>query len=112
MHKHWVRSDRIAAARRGQIIQRVLVDGWSPDRAAAAFGVTERQVVGWVAAYRRWGMASLRSATARRPRPWSCPPQLSSMLGRLLNKVLRRIPRGEPAPCVELRRSGDDRHRL
>ena len=45
---------------RGAVIQRVLVEGWSPGRAAAACGVSVRQVNRWVARYRRYGMASLR----------------------------------------------------
>ncbi|MGE5269216.1 MAG: helix-turn-helix domain-containing protein [Thiohalocapsa sp.] len=54
----------LPAATRGRIVQRVLVDGWTPAQAAAAFGVGERSVVRWVAAYRRRGMASLRDAEA------------------------------------------------
>jgi len=50
----------LVAARRGLIVQRVLVDGLSPRRAGAPFGVNERLVARWVAAYRRYGMASLR----------------------------------------------------
>ena len=50
----------VTPAQRGQIIQRVLVDGWTAKQAAAAAGVEERTVAAWVAAYRRDGMASLR----------------------------------------------------
>src|SRR5437762_4185875 len=50
----------IAAAQRGQIVQRVLVDGWSTAQAAATFGLQEWRVARWVADYRRDGMASLR----------------------------------------------------
>ena len=57
-------TDNPTAAQRGQIVQRVLVDGWSAAQAAAAFGVSEWRVVQWVAAYRRHGMASLRDETA------------------------------------------------
>jgi hypothetical protein len=49
----------ITPAQRGQIVQRVLVDGWTATQAAHAAGVGERQVAAWVAAYRRDGMASL-----------------------------------------------------
>jgi transposase-like protein len=45
---------------RGQIIQRVLVEGWSEAAAAAEYGVPERSVAAWVKSYRRLGMASLR----------------------------------------------------
>ena len=34
----------IAAAQRGQIIQRVLVDGWSAVQAAETYDIQERQV--------------------------------------------------------------------
>jgi transposase-like protein len=47
-------------AQRGQIVQRIIVDGWTYGQAAAAFGVREGLVAAWVAEYRRYGMASLR----------------------------------------------------
>ena len=50
----------ITVARRALIVQRVLVDGWTSARAAAAFDVSERLVDAWVADYRRRGMTSLR----------------------------------------------------
>jgi hypothetical protein len=50
----------ITIAQRGQIIQRVLVDGWTSGAVAQSFGVPERLVDLWVADYRRDGMASLR----------------------------------------------------
>ena len=49
----------ITPAQRGQVVQRVLVDGWTAGQAARAAGLDERLVVSWVAAYRRDGMASL-----------------------------------------------------
>jgi transposase-like protein len=55
----------ISAARRGQIIQRVIVDDWTTARAADAFGLPERLVEIWVADYRRRGMASLRQTPYR-----------------------------------------------
>lgn len=97
----------IAGARRGQVIQRILVDGWSPAKAAAFLGVEERQVVQWVAAYRRDGMASLRSdaPSERAPRRWV--RRLRAMMARVF---LLRGDDGhpEPAPCVALWR-GDER---
>jgi hypothetical protein len=51
----------ISIARRGQIIQRVIVDGWTSAAVSAAFGVPERLVDVWVADFRRRGMASLQS---------------------------------------------------
>jgi hypothetical protein len=61
-----------AAARRGLIVQRVLVEGLTPDAAGAPFGVEGKVVARWVAAYRRQGMASLREdgAPDKAPRRW------------------------------------------
>jgi transposase-like protein len=50
----------ITLARRALLVQRVLVDGWTSAKAAAAFGVSERQIEVWVAEFRRYGMTSLR----------------------------------------------------
>lgn len=50
----------IGPAQRGQIIQRIIVDGWSTAAAAAAFHVSKRVVDAWLADYRRHGMKSLR----------------------------------------------------
>jgi len=50
----------LTTAQRGQIIQRIIVDGWTRADAATTFGVPERLVDAWVADYRRHGMASLR----------------------------------------------------
>ncbi|HEX3863004.1 MAG TPA: helix-turn-helix domain-containing protein [Stellaceae bacterium] len=61
MQKGQIKTRDITAAQRGQIVQRVLVDGWSAAQAAATSGVSEREVARWVAAYRRYGMASLRN---------------------------------------------------
>ena len=55
----------ISAARRGQIVQRVIVEGWTIARAAAAFDTPPRLVEIWVAEYRRHGMASLRQDPGR-----------------------------------------------
>ena len=55
----------ISVAQRGQIVQRVLVDGWTSVEVAAAFGVPRRIVEVWVNDFRRHGMASLRQDPAR-----------------------------------------------
>jgi len=61
----------LAAATRGLIVQRVLVDGWTPEQAGAQFGVDGRRVVRWVTAYRHHGMAALRAeAVATGPFRW------------------------------------------
>lgn len=81
-------SENRAAAVRGQIVQRVLVDGWSPAQAAAVFGVGERDILRWLAAYRRHGMASLRGETAQRaPLRWL----------RRLRLALHRLATARPA---------------
>lgn len=94
----------IPAARRGQIIQRILVDGWSPAQAAASLGVGERQVLRWVAAYRRDGMASLHGdvLSERAPRRWV------RRIRMILIGLGRRLGQSEPARCVVLRRRGED----
>lgn len=53
-------------------MQRVLVDGWTPDKAGAPFGVDGQSVARWVAAYQRYGMAALRgdAAIESGPRRW------------------------------------------
>ena len=53
-------------------MQRVLVDGWTPEDAGAPFGIDERLVARWVAAYQRHGMAALRGEVAVEggPRRW------------------------------------------
>jgi transposase-like protein len=55
-----LRHPTISVAQRGQIVQRVIVDGWTSAEVAAAFGVPRRLVDVWVADFRRRGMASLR----------------------------------------------------
>jgi len=55
----WAKCQRISIAQKAQIIQRVLVDGWTTPKAAATFGFPEQLIGHWVADYRRHGMASL-----------------------------------------------------
>jgi len=100
---------QIPAARRAQIIQRVLVDGWSPARAAEAFELKERWVADWVAAYRRRGMASLRDREG-------APERAYRALWRHWQAAVARfvgppVPReaAETADCIVLRRTGRDR---
>ncbi len=63
----------LSPAQRGQIVQRILVDGWTVADAAAAAGVPERLVAAWVSDYRRHGMASLRHRRGR-----TAPPNTST----------------------------------
>jgi hypothetical protein len=99
----------IAAAQRGQIIQRVLVDGWSTAQAAAVFGLQERRIARWVADYRQHGMASLREdeAAERLWQRWM--RRLRGAIARCYGGLRRGFGLVEPAPCIELRRTGDKR---
>lgn len=85
-----------AAAARGRIVQRVLVDGWNAAQAAEAFDVGERDVVRWVAAYRRHGMASLRDDAAAPRAAWRWLRRLLFVLRRIV------ITRGETPASAEL----------
>jgi transposase-like protein len=60
-----VHPQTITTAQRALIIQRIIVDGWTIEKAAATFDVPERLVGAWVADYRKHGMASLRDAPSR-----------------------------------------------
>ena len=99
----------IAAAQRGQIVQRVLVDGWSTAQAAATFGLQERRVARWVADYRRDGMASLRENDAGELLWQRWIRRLRGAVARCYGGVRRGFGLVEPAPCIELRRTGDKR---
>ncbi len=100
-------------AQRGQIIQRVIVDGWTCAEAATAAGLPEQLVDAWVAAFRRHGMASLHQAARkggagaivhlrlRRPAR-SIWARLASGLGRWF------LPE-RPTRLASLRHSRDDR---
>ena len=81
MGRFTARSRPVKVAVRGQIVQRVLVDRWSAAEAAVAFGLSERQVTRWVAAYRRHGMASLRDSGESAARRWL--RRLGAAFGRI-----------------------------
>jgi transposase-like protein len=99
----------MAAARRGQIVQRVLVDGWSVRQAASTFGIDERCVARWVSAYRRRGMASLRCDDTAPERAYRrLAKVLQLLLPQAFGSMRQLIGRSPPAPCVVLRRSRDD----
>jgi len=103
------KSRGIAAARRGQIIQRVLVDGWSTARAAATFGIQERRVARWVADYRRHGMASLRQDDSAERVYLRWLRRIHAAVSRSIGGLRRGFGLVEPASCVVLRRTGDER---
>src|SRR5687767_7872897 len=89
----------IPPVQRGQVIQRILVDGWSPEEAAASLGIAERQVVRWVAAYRQRGMASLRGEVAAEQAPRRWARRLRVMLVRNVARMRGGFGFVEPAPC-------------
>jgi hypothetical protein len=72
----------LTAAQRGQIVQRIIVDGWSTAAAARAAAVPERLVAAWVADFRRRGMASLRHRPSR------------TVAGEIAQLRFLRLPRG------------------
>jgi hypothetical protein len=96
----------LTPAQRGQIIQHVLVDGWSPTQAAAASGIAERHVVRWVAAYRRRGMASLRDDAAADGRLRRWRRRLRAAAAGISAAFHGGFEAG-PARCIVLPRGGD-----
>jgi transposase-like protein len=99
----------IAAARRGQIVQRVIVDGWTTARTAAAFDMPRRLVEIWVADYRRHGMASLRRVPRRTVAAEIVELRLLRPVAAMLHGLRRLFARRRrPAP-ISLRGSNDDR---
>jgi hypothetical protein len=110
MPKCQVHDREITPAQRGQVIQRILVDGWTPARAAHAFAIEEWRVSRWVAAYRRDGMASLRTEQSG--------DGFTSRLNVWLQAVLSfcKAPppaqeRSKGAPCVVLPQSREQGQR-
>ena len=113
MNKAYPPHRTMTVARRALVVQRVLVDEWSSAEAAAAFGVSERQVDVWVADFRRSGMTSLRRA----PGKTVAVEILHLAIGRPIRGAARVIANGlrrlfvherlpQPLP---LRRLNDDR---
>ena len=99
----------LGPVKRAQIIQRVLVDGWSAARVAAAFELPERHIARWVNDYRRRGMASLRDDIPDERITQRCLRALINALSRGYAGLRRGFGLVEPAPCIELRRTGDKR---
>jgi Helix-turn-helix domain len=103
----------LTPAQRGQIVQRVIVDGWTSAEAAAAAGLPERLVDAWVAGYRREGMASLRHV----PRKTVAAEIFRLWLGRPVRALSRTVSTGlrqlvaheRPASPAPLDRLNDDR---
>lgn len=112
MKNHMSRRPAITIAKRGQIIQRVLVDGWTSGAVAQSFDVPERLVDLWVADYRRDGMASLR----HKPRKTIAAEIVHVTVWRPLCAIHRKISIGlrrlfamdDRVPPLPLRRSNKD----
>jgi len=101
-------SRSIGVTQRAQIIQRILVDGWTPAQAAKTCGVEERRIARWVADYRRRGMASLRADVVheRFYRRWGA--RARALLARGFLLVWRGV---APGTCVILPSARDDERR-
>ena len=100
----------ITAARRGQIIQRVLVDGWSLQQTAQAFNLNERRVAVWIADYRRYGMSSLhRDEAGIETLPRRLALWLRGLFAPMPGRLRRRVMQSQTGVCVMLRRASDAR---
>jgi transposase-like protein len=103
----------MTVARRALIVQHVLVDGWTSAEAAAAFGVSERQVDVWVADFRRLGMTSLRRASSRKfaieTLRLAIERPISGAARRITNSLRRLFARGRLPQSMPPRRLNDDR---
>jgi hypothetical protein len=85
------RTQTITTAQRALIIQRVIVDDWAIDKAAATFSVPERAVAAWVVDYRRYGMASLRGASSRTLTAGLVEVTISRPLRAVLRSIWHRL---------------------
>jgi hypothetical protein len=103
----------MTVARRALIVQCVLVDGWTSAEAAAASGVSERQVDVWVADFRRSGMTSLRRASSRKfaveIRRLAIERPISGAARRITNSLHWLFARGRLPQPLPPRRLNDDR---
>jgi transposase-like protein len=114
--KHPASRDRtISIAQRGQIVQRVIVEGWTSADVARCFGIPKPVVDGWVSDFRRYVMASLRQSTGRTAAVEMVYLTVSRPLRTILRKIwLSRRPVGathaaNPLPQpLPLRRSNED----
>jgi hypothetical protein len=108
MDRNCNNNSEISPARRGQIVQRVLVDGWTPAQTGLAFGIAELQVVRWVGAYRRYGMASLRGDAVAEYSPVNWMRGLRTLMARWMGAL--RLGMGtDLGACVDLHQHRDDR---
>jgi transposase-like protein len=99
----------ISIAQRGQIVQRVIVDGWTSAAVASSFGVPKRLVDVWVADFRRNGMASLRREPGRTIASTILQLTVVRTVFRKMSIGLRRPLAIEPiVQTLPLRRSNKD----
>jgi transposase-like protein len=97
----------ISIPKRAQIIQRVLVDGWTTAQAAAAFDVSKRLVDSWLADFRRNGMASLRRAPNETIAAGAVR-SLCTALRRIAGALRRSITEESAVEPLPLRRTSED----
>jgi hypothetical protein len=100
-------------ARRGQIIQRVIVDGWTSAEIAAACGLSKHLVDSWVEDFRRNGMASLHERCGRGLAAenvelpvWRSPRINLWRIAAGLRRFLAAEPQIKPLPLHRLHRDG------
>ena len=112
MNTNSARPRTITTAQRALIIQRVIVDEWSIEKAATTVGVPERLVAAWVRDYRRHGMASLRDASSPRPGGKFVQVVLSRPARAILHRVWLRVRNAFATEAavqpLSLRRSNED----
>jgi hypothetical protein len=115
MNTNSARPRTITTPQRALIIQRVIVDEWTIEKAAATLGVPERLVAAWVLDYRRYGMASLRDASSRRPGAEFIQVVLSRPARAILRRIWLRVRNAFATEAavepLSLRRSNEDRPR-
>jgi transposase-like protein len=105
----------ITPAQRGQIVQRVIIDGWTSAEVASSFNVSKRLVDVWVSDFRRNGMASLRRVPGRT----AAATILQLIVARPMRAILRKMSSGLRRPVavepvvqpLPLRRSNEDASR-
>ncbi|MBO0735910.1 MAG: helix-turn-helix domain-containing protein [Alphaproteobacteria bacterium] len=99
----------LTAAQRGQIVQRVLVDGRSSAAVAAEFAVRRQLVDLWVANFRRHGMASLRQDDQRTIASELVHRAVARPARRILRKIWTALHRVVAIdPVVHLRHTDKD----
>jgi transposase len=86
----WVRhhaNAKLTLAGRRLLVERVLEQGWTVRRAAAAAGVSVRTVYKWLARYRAEGCGGLAD---RNSRPHRCPLRTPGAVVRRIEQLRRR----------------------